>query len=192
MALLAGAVLLLISTSRSPQGPASPPAGAHVSRQAVATRGHNVPEAGQTPVRREVDVRAEGKASPQDSGGVDETRLAGGSNDEASLAGGSSTERLKSYEELWTNPDIAELRAAEQVLLEELESLPPTDLVALLGQGLSTRSANLVLITLENALRGPRRSAYEDALRLEIEAASEQPERLKLFSDIARRFNLSR
>jgi hypothetical protein len=140
------------------------------------------------PLSSEADAAPEAKAGSESDvpPRVDAER-----SNETALAGRSHQERLKSYEELWTNPDPAALRAAEQDLLAELKQLPPPQLVALLSQGLSTRSANLVLITLENEMRGPRRSEFEDALLAAIKASFEQPERREVLSEVALRFNLS-
>lgn len=107
-------------------------------------------------------------------------------------------ELLKSYERLWwspdpwKSPDPAPLRAAEQGMLKQLQGLPPHELVALLRDGLSTRSVNLVLIALENAMRGTRRNEYEDALVLGMEDVFEQPEKLEVLSDVTLGFNPSR
>jgi hypothetical protein len=63
--------------------------------------------------------------------------------------------------------------------------------VALLRQGLSTRPVNLVLITLENAMRGSRRREYEDALVMALEDAFEQPDKLEALSAVLLRFDPS-
>lgn len=100
-------------------------------------------------------------------------------------------ELLKAYDGLWTNPDAARLRAAEANLLGSLGGLPSPELVGLLGHGLSTRSVNLVLIVLENAMRGTRRPDYEDALVRTMEAVFEQPDKLAALSAVALRFGPS-
>lgn len=98
---------------------------------------------------------------------------------------------LKGYEELWINPDAATLRAAEEELFSKLDRLPPHELVALLREGVSTRAVNLVLITFENAMNGPRRSDYEDALVAGMERVFEQPDKLAVLSDVTLRFDPS-
>jgi hypothetical protein len=100
-------------------------------------------------------------------------------------------ELLKGYEELWRAPDAAKLRAAEEHVLQELTALSPTELVALLRQGLSTRRLNLVLIALENAMRGPDRSDYEDALVAGMEDVFERPDRLETLAEVTLRFQPS-
>lgn len=107
-------------------------------------------------------------------------------------------ELLKRYEKLWeradpwASADPVKLRAAERSLLTTLERLPAPQLVALLGEGLSTRSVSLVLITLENAKRQSRWSNYEDALLMGMEALFEQPEKLEALADVTRRLEPSR
>jgi hypothetical protein len=178
LAVLVGGALFLVTTSDSPQGGSSP-AGSPFSPRTVA-RPANAPRSTQATHPKIAD-RAEVGASPLDRGGTEATPVSGNSDGE----------RLKSYERLWTDPDAAQLRAAEQKLLKRLKRLPPADLVALLGKGPSTRSANLMLITMQNA-RGPRRIRYENALLLEMESAFEQPEKLKLLYDVAVSLDLSR
>lgn len=103
----------------------------------------------------------------------------------------STLEVLKSYDGLWMNPDLVALRAVEEELLRRLDRLPPQELVALLRHGVGTRAANLVLITLENARRGPRWSEYENALVLGMERVFEQPDKLAVLSDVVLRFSPS-
>jgi hypothetical protein len=179
MAVLVGGAVFLATTSDSPQGGPSPRAETPFSPRDVATPGP-AEDAGQAQHPRIAD-RAQVGTSPLDRDG----------NKAARPAGASNRDQLKSYEQLWVDPDVARLRAAEQRLLARLRRLPPADLVALLGKGTTTRSANLILITLQNAMRGPRRIAYENALLLEMEAAHEQPEKLTALSDIALSLDLS-
>lgn len=109
----------------------------------------------------------------------------------ARLHDGSTLDRLKRYEELWVSPDTVALRAAEEELLRRLDRLAPQELVALLRQGAGTRAVNLVLITVENAMNGPRRRDYEDALVAGMERVFEQPDKLAMLSGATLRCNPS-
>jgi hypothetical protein len=167
---LLAVVALLMAAASPAQAPSAPPPVATPSNTSDTRRGP-------TPARPEIGERPV----------VDATRVADTRPD-----GRGHRELLKRYEEAWGNPDPAKLRTAEEELLRELKDLPPPELVALLGQGLSTRSVNLVLITLENAMRGTRRSDYEDALVAGMEEVFEQPDKLEALSDVTLRFSPSR
>lgn len=94
---------------------------------------------------------------------------------------------LKRYHDLWVHPTAATLHQAEVGMLPRLEALPPGELIALIREGLGTSPLNLVLIALENGLRGPRRSAYETALIMGMEEVFERPDKLELLSEVTLR-----
>jgi hypothetical protein len=171
MVLGAAAALSLAARPAAPPAPAGPAAGTPAPRRGPA------PVPAEVPAWPAVDAGWDGGAPPVDAARPDRGR---------------PRALLKRYEGLWRNPDAAKLGAAEEDLLKALEELPPDELVALVRQGLSTRPVNLVLITLENAMGGTRRSEYEDALVMAMEEVSEQPDKLEVLSDVTLRFNPSR
>jgi hypothetical protein len=138
--------------------------------------------------RTDIDARPEPGVRPQTAAPAE---VDGRQLDETHLGRRSPGELLKRYEELWRNPDASELRAAEEDLLRELAQLPPDELVALLRLGLGTRPVNLVMITLENAMGGPRPSDYADALVVGMEDLFEQPDKLEVLAGVALRFDPS-
>ncbi len=99
--------------------------------------------------------------------------------------------QLSRYEELWDAGDLARLQAEEEHLLGRLARLRATEVAALAAEGLSARSINLVLIVIENGLRGPRRPEFETALVVGMEKGFEQPDRLEFFAEMAARFGVA-
>lgn len=191
LALLTGAWLMVTRHSR-PTPTSPPPSVIATGPTTPPPTGGASPLEAPTPVLPELDadlaeaVRPSAIDARRPETARDATAARGLTRDEPTRYEAVVT-RLKRYQDLWVHPTAAKLHEAEVGVLPRLEALPPRELIALIREGLATSPLNLVLIALENALRGPRRAAYETALIMGMEEVFERPDKLELLSEVTLR-----